>query len=350
MQLEFHPFDLRLSHEWTIANGVADSPLLAHVVFVQLQNQDGVIGLGESAPSGRYGEDTATVQRFLKRIDPQRLSFNDLPGSMAYLETLAPGNFAAKAAINIALLDGAARLAGQPIYDFLGLGFTESKHLTSFTVGLAKPDMIRTKVLEAATYPILKLKLGAPADRENLAALRKAAPLKTVRVDANEAWKTREDALRNLEWLASDPHIQFVEQPMSAGTQAKDLIWLKERSPLPLFADESFHHASDAELCAACFHGVNVKLVKTGGISGAFDALQAARKAGLKTMIGCMIESSILIAAAAHLAELADYLDIDGNLLICNDPFAGPTAVNGVVSFREATEKSGLRVGRRKAV
>ena len=107
MQLEFHPFDLRLSHEWTIANGVADSPLLAHVVFVQLQNQDGVIGLGESAPSGRYGEDTATVQRFLKRIDPQRLSFNDLPGSMAYLETLAPGNFAAKAAITA--LKGANR-------------------------------------------------------------------------------------------------------------------------------------------------------------------------------------------------------------------------------------------------
>jgi L-alanine-DL-glutamate epimerase-like enolase superfamily enzyme len=122
------------------------------------------------------------------------------------------------------------------------------------------------------------------------------------------------------------------------------MAWLKERSPLPLFGDESYHHASDLSRCLGCFHGVNVKLVKTGGITGAYDALQAARKAGLKTMIGCMIESSVLISAAAHLAELADHLDIDGNLLIQNDPYAGVSSENGRLSFSGTTAPSGLRV------
>jgi hypothetical protein len=124
-------------------------------------------------------------------------------------------------------------------------------------------------------------------------------------VDANEGWKTREQALEMIQWLAADGHIQFVEQPMPASTPVKDWVWLKERSPLPIFGDESYHTAKDIETAAECFHGINVKLVKSGGVSGGFDALKAARKAGLKTMIGCMIESSILISAAAHLPNCA---------------------------------------------
>jgi L-alanine-DL-glutamate epimerase-like enolase superfamily enzyme len=127
----------------------------------------------------------------------------------------------------------------------------------------------------------------------------------------------------------------------------EDLIWLKSRSPLPLYADESCHTIKDVARCAECFHGVNVKLVKTGGVSMAYATLQAARKAGLKTMIGCMIETSVLVSAAAHLAELADHLDIDGNLLITNDPFAGVTAEKGILSFAAAQEKTGLRVSPR---
>jgi L-alanine-DL-glutamate epimerase-like enolase superfamily enzyme len=165
-----------------------------------------------------------------------------------------------------------------------------------------------------------------------------------VRVDANEGWKTKEEALRQIEWLAKDGHIEFVEQPMPANTDAADVSWLKSRSPLPIMADESSSSALDIEDCAQCYHAVNVKLVKAGGISGAYEALRVARKAGLKTMIGCMIESSILISAAAHLAELTDFLDIDGNLLITNDPYRGPSANNGVISFADAREKSGLRV------
>jgi L-alanine-DL-glutamate epimerase-like enolase superfamily enzyme len=190
--------------------------------------------------------------------------------------------------------------------------------------------------------------VGVPEDKAIMAALREAAPGKPLRLDANEGWTTREEALERLEWLAKDSNIQFVEQPMSSSTNPKDLAWLKERSPLPLFGDESYHEAKDAARCADCFHGVNVKLAKTGGISGGFDALSTARKAGLKTMIGCMIETSVLISAAAHLAELCDYLDIDGNVLIKDDPYLGVTSENGVLSFANAPEKTGLRVCARK--
>jgi len=202
-------------------------------------------------------------------------------------------------------------------------------------------------VLAAANYPVLKLKTGDARDRENLAALRSVAPTKPVRADANEGWKTKEQALEMLEWLASDGHIQFVEQPLPRTASTKDFVWLKERSPLPLFADESCHTIKDIPHCAECFHGVNVKLVKTGGVSMAHDTLQAARRAGLKTMIGCMIETSVLITAAAHLAELTDFIDVDGNLLITNDPYLGETARNGILSFADAKEKYGLRVTER---
>jgi L-Ala-D/L-Glu epimerase / N-acetyl-D-glutamate racemase len=174
--------------------------------------------------------------------------------------------------------------------------------------------------------------------------LREVAPAKTVRVDANEGWKTKEQALEMIEWLAQDGHIEFVEQPMPAATPLKDWVWLKQRSPLPIFADESYHLAKDVAQAAECFHGVNVKLVKTGGVSAGYEALQAARKAGLKTMLGCMIESSILISTAASLAELCDYLDVDGNILITNDPYVGVKSEKGMLSFADAPEKYGLRV------
>ena len=163
-----------------------------------------------------------------------------------------------------------------------------------------------------------------------------------VRVDANEGWKTKEEALSNLQWLAQDGRIEFVEQPMPRNTDPTDLIWLLDRSPLPLFADESCHTVKDIPRCSECFHGVNVKLVKTGGVSMAKETLEAARQAGLKTMIGCMIETSVLISAAAHLAELADYLDVDGNILITNDPFEGVTSEKGILSFASTTGKNGL--------
>jgi L-alanine-DL-glutamate epimerase-like enolase superfamily enzyme len=345
MKLEFLTFDLKLKHIWAVSRSASlgGGKDVAPAVLVRLKDKS-TAGLGEAPTSLRYSQSADSIQEFLRLVDPARLSFDDIGGSMDYLEKIAPDHRSAKCALNVALVDGAARKAGQPIYDFLGLGFTEKKHLSSYSIGIDTPEMVGRKVAEAAAYPILKLKIGAPGDKENLAALRQVDPKRTVRVDANEGWTTREEALRNLEWLARDPHIEFVEQPMPASTPVRDRAWLKSRSPLPLFGDESCQTVRDISDCAQCYHGVNVKLIKTGGITGAYETLQAARQAGLKTMIGCMIETSVLITAAAHLAELTDHLDLDGNLLISNDPFAGATAEGGAVSFAAAPEKTGLRV------
>ena len=345
MKLNFKTLELKLAHTWTIARTTGTDT--AKVVIVELTGADGTVGQGEAAPSARYKESIRTVEAFLKQVDPRGLSFTDIAGSMQYLETLSRHDMAAKCALNIALLDGAAKRARKPLYDFLGLGFREDHHLTSFTIGIDKPEVIRQKVQEAQSYPILKVKLGGPDDEANLKALREVAPDKVVRVDGNEGWKSKELALEKIEWLAKDGHIQFVEQPMPASASPKDWAWLKQRSPLPIFGDESYHLAEDISQAAECFHGVNVKLVKTGGPSAGLAALQAARKAGLKTMIGCMIETSILISAAAHLAELCDFLDLDGNILITNDPYQGVGSSQGHLSFARAPLPHGLRVALR---
>jgi L-Ala-D/L-Glu epimerase len=345
VKLNCRLLELQLAHTWTIARGSGTN--ISRTVLVELTGADGTVGLGEAAPIARYKESLDTVQDFFKKVDARGLTFSDVEGSMKYLDTVSPHDMSAKCALNIALLDGAAKRAKKPIYDFLELGFRENHHVTSFTIGIDKPDMIRKKVLEAERFPVLKVKVGVADDKINLQALREVAPTKTIRVDANEGWKTKEQALEMIEWLAKDGHIEFVEQPMPAGTSVKDWVWLKQRSPLPIFADESYHLAKDVPQVAECFHGANVKLVKTGGVSAGYEALQAARKAGLKTMLGCMIESSILISAAAHLAELCDYLDVDGNILITNDPYLGVTAEKGILSFAAAPEKFGLRVSAR---
>ena len=346
MKLTFRRFDLALAHRWAIASGGGGTNVFK-VAFVELVDGDGVIGRGEAAPSSRYEENVDSTIAFLEHVDAKHLSFDDVPGSMKYLDSIAEKNFAPKCALNIALLDGAGKKQQRPICDLFKLRFSEGKHVTSFSIGLDRPEIIRKKVAEAEGYPVLKLKVGGANDRENLAALRDVAPKKTVRVDANEGWKTKEEALKQIEWLAKDGHVEFVEQPMPANASTKDVAWLKARSPLPIMGDESYLSAADVERCAECYHAVNVKLVKTGGISGAYEALKAARKRGLKTMIGCMIESSILISAAAHLAELTDYLDVDGNLLITNDPYRGASARNGMISFHDAPEHFGLRVSAR---
>ena len=345
MEFTFRRFDLRLTHRWTVASSLATGGKSIYpAVFVELRDPDGVIGRGEAAPSNRYLETAQNCVEFFERVDATQLSFENVQASMTYLESLAPQNYSPKGALNLALLDGAAKKAQRTLHDFLGLQFVEGRHVTSFTIGIDTPEMIRRKVAEAEPFLILKIKVGGPNDEQNLAAVREIAPKKTLRADANEGWTTKEEALRRLEWLARDPNIEFVEQPMPASHPAADFVWLKERSPLPLVADESYLHAADIARCADCFHGVNVKLCKTGGVMRGFEALTAARRAGLKTMLGCMIESSVLTSAGAHLAALTDWLDLDGNLLITNDPFSGVTSEGGTMSFAQSAEPFGLRV------
>ncbi len=350
MQLRHSRIDLALRHPWAIATDVGrgGGKSVYPVVLVELQDAQGRSGVGEASPSSQYGESHETVASFLSRVDPRRLSFDDPSGSLAYIESVAPGNYPAKCALDIALLDGASKAAGKPLCEFLGLGpFADGRHLSSFTIGIDTPAKMAAKTEEAGRYEVLKMKLGSPLDRENLAAVQGAAGGRTLRVDANAAWQTKEEALRMIEWLASRGGVEFVEQPMPPGLPTADWAWLKQRSPLPLVGDELYQSASDAPRCAECVHGVNVKLVKTGGVTRGKEALEAARAQGLQTMLGCMIESSILITAAAHLASLTHFLDLDGNVLITNDPYAGVRNIGGRLTFDGVPETSGLRVRRR---
>ena len=349
MQLSFRPYELKLIHNWTIATSQnVGGRTIAPIVLLELRDNNGVIGYGEATTSARYGETAETAIAFLRKIDMSRLSFADVNASRAYVESVARGNYSPKGALGIALADGAAKIAKKSLHEFLGLTFEEGKHVSSISIGIDEPAEIRVKAQELDAYPILKLKVGSPNDAANLAALREVAPEKTVCVDANEAWKTKEEALRHIVELAQDRHLQFIEQPMPAANSPDDFAWLKARSPLSIVADESYMNASDAERCAECFHGVNVKLTKTGGVLRAIEALRAARRVGLKTMIGCMLQSSIRSSAAAHLASLADWLDIDGHLLVSNDPFRGVSMRHGVLSFADAPEPFGLQVAPRE--
>src|SRR5947209_5960481 len=228
MELLFRTYDYRLAHNWMIATSQATGgKTVHHAVLLELRDRDGVIGYGEASPSTRYDENAQTCLEFLQRVDPQRLSFDDLEASMHYVESLGSGNYSPKGAVNVALLDGAAKKARQPLHGFLELGFTEGKHVSTITIGIDTPEVMRAKTLEAADFPVLKMKVGAPNDLENLAAVRSVAPDKLIRVDANEAWKTKEEALRHIEELARDPQIEFVEQPMPASNSPNDFIWLK---------------------------------------------------------------------------------------------------------------------------
>lgn len=351
LRLSHHPFDLQLRNRWAIsgASAAVGGKRVHPVVFVRLEDSRGGFGLGEASPSTQYHETVETVSRFLSSVDASKLSFDDLASSAAYLDSIRPMSPPARCALDLALLDGAARAAGVPVHRFLGLGFTEGRHRTSFSLGIDTPEVMAQKAADAASagMRLLKVKVGVASDRENLAAVLGAAPEATLRVDANAAWTSREEALAHIGHLAATGRVEFIEQPMPPTLPDADWIWLKERSPLPLIGDELYQTWDDAARCSRCVHGVNVKLVKTGGITGARRALESARALGLKTMLGCMIESSLLITAAAHLADLTDYLDLDGNLLIRNDPFTGVTCTAGLLGFEGVVPSTGLRVAER---
>jgi L-alanine-DL-glutamate epimerase-like enolase superfamily enzyme len=350
MRLTFQTFDLQLRDPWAIAGASAATggKRVHSVVFLQLEDEEGrgLRGIGEASPSSQYGEDVGTVSRFLSAVDPARLRFDDLASSAAYLDSLRPQSPPARCAIDLALVDGAARAEGKSAHHFLGCDFTEGRHTTSFSLGIDRPELMARKAVAAVSegMRLLKVKVGVAGDRENLTAVLGAAPAVRVRVDANGAWSSREEALTQIRWMAQTNRVEFVEQPMPATAADADWQWLKERSPLPLIGDELYQTAADASRCARCVHGVNVKLVKTGGLLGARAALRAAREAGLKTMLGCMIESSLLITAAAHLADGADFLDLDGNLLVTNDPYLGVSCRQGTLGLAESRDRFGLQV------
>ena len=289
-------------------------------VVIQL-TRDGVTGIGEGVPISRYQESPHAalqaidaIHTWLEGVDPWQ--FRKV---MAGVAERMPGQFAAKAALDTAMYDWVGKQVQAPVYRLLGLD-PQDTPVTSFSIGVDEPGPTRQKVMEAEAFPILKLKMGLTSDEMTMAAVRDVTQ-KRLRVDANEGWKTRDLALQKLRWLEGHG-VEFVEQPMPA-QMLEEMRWVHERAHLPLVADEACQRPSDIPTLIGAYDGVNVKLDKSGGMLVAFEMLQMARSLGLRTMLGCMVSSSVSVTAAAHLSPGVNYADLDGNLLIANDPFVG---------------------------
>lgn len=344
MKLDYQIVDLELALPWATSRTILPGGLRSSaVVHVTLRDEDGLVGFGEAAPISRYRESAETACEFLSQLDATALSTERLGESLERIANAGSGQMAARCAAEMALLDLAGKRRGRPVFELLKLEPPKPRPV-SYTIGIGSADHVREQVRRAEGFQILKLKLGGPNDREALQALRDVAPDKRVRVDANEGWSNREQALRMIEWLADDSLIEFVEQPLPAKLPDEDHRWLHERSPLPLFADESCHRSREVSRLVGLFHGVNVKLMKTGGLTEAVATLKEARRLGMQTMIGCMIESTLGIAAAFHLGSLADHLDLDSHGLLAWDPFAGLVLDHGILNFAWPDQVTGLGV------
>ena len=330
MILRFTPYTAELRHAFTIATASRTS---TPGMLVEIEH-DGVIGYGEASMPPYLGESQASAAAFLARVDLGR--FPDpfqLGEILPAIDTLAPGNTAAKAAVDIALHDWIGKKLGAPWHRIWGLDPTKAP-VTSFTIGIDTPEVVRQKTREAAPYKIIKVKLGRdPAtDRALIDAIRDVTD-RPITVDANQGWSDRADALRMIEWLATRG-VLFIEQPMPKENPA-DTAWLRERSPLPLIADESVQRLPDVRRALGVFDGINIKLMKCTGLREAHQMITVARALGLKVMLGCMTETSCAISAAAQLSPLVDWADLDGALLIKNDVFLGTTVVDGKITLND---------------
>ena len=314
---------LNLRHTWTTTMSSSEFRDTLHVAYTR----DGIIGHGEGAPIVRYKEDAKSAQKaadsvrnLLLAADPMQFA-----RTMAQVFHAVDGEWAGKAAVDIALMDWVGQKLGVPLYTYFGLDPKDTP-LTTFSIGIDTPEITRQKTREAAEYPILKVKVGLATDEPTIEAIRSVTK-KPLRVDANEGWKDKEEAVRKINWLEKQG-VEFIEQPLPA-EMIEETRWIRSRVHIPVIADEACRHASDIPKLREAFDGVNVKLDKAGGILEAYRMIQVAKAMGMKTMLGCMVSSSVSVTAAAHLSPLVDYADLDGNLLIANDPFHGVRVEKG---------------------
>ncbi|MBK8193587.1 MAG: dipeptide epimerase [Lewinellaceae bacterium] len=328
LQLSYRPLLLELRHPFRIATGMRTH---TNAVLTEI-SMEGLTGFGEAAMPPYYGENHDTAAAFLEKAASllagfrfRRIDAAFIAETMATIDALAPGNNAAKASIDIALHDLWGKTENKPLWKLLEVS-QKNMPPTSFTLGIDTPEVLREKMAEAADFSMLKIKLGSDDDRQIIRTVRELSN-KPIFADANQGWKNREAALDLVYWL-QEQDVVLVEQPFHKD-DLESAAWLSERSPLPVIADESFQRLSDLNRIAGCFQGVNIKLMKCTGLSEGIRAAHAARGYGLQLMVGCMTETSCGISAAAALAPLCDYADIDGCWLIGNNPFAAPMLENG---------------------
>jgi L-alanine-DL-glutamate epimerase-like enolase superfamily enzyme len=321
MHIDGKPIDLKLSTPFRIAREVqCTSPN----VIVQVRHNK-YAGYGEASPSEHYGESQETVLAcialFAGNLGDDPFAIEDI---LNRLDKVIRLNSSAKAAVEMALYDIVGKMLGVPLYKLLGLS---PKHTprTSFTIGIDTPTQMAKKALLAKDYPILKIKVGTRHDLDIIKAIRDVSSA-IIRVDANASW-TPKEAIKHIHTLAPY-NIEFVEQPVPAH-DLKGLKLVCDNSPLPIIADESCVILEDIPRVAECVDGINIKLMKCGGLRNALKMIHVARAHNLRIMMGCLIESSLAITAAAHLTPLVDYADLDGHLLINDDPYEGVMVENG---------------------
>ncbi|KEQ28569.1 muconate cycloisomerase [Pedobacter antarcticus 4BY] len=326
MKLKFRPYTLQLNHVFTLATS---SRSTTPVVLTEIE-YEGLVGYGEASMPPYLGESHETVLKFLGKVDLSK--FDDpfqLEDILHYVDQLAPENKAAKASVDIALHDLIGKIMQQPWYKIWGYNPVNTP-VTSFTIGIDTAEVVRQKVKEAEPYKLLKVKLGRDTDKMMIETIREVTD-KPICVDINQGWTDRNFALDMAGWL-KEKGVVFIEQGMPK-ERIDDNAWLTENSPLPTFGDESVQRLPDVLKAYKVYSGINIKLMKSTGMREAHKMLTMARSLGMKVMIGCMTETSCAISAAAQLAPMADYADLDGALLIGNDVFKGMTIQDGKVTL-----------------
>ncbi len=335
LNLSFKPYELKLRHSFNLARSQRTT---TPDVQVQLE-YDGIIGYGEASMPPYLGENVASVTEFLSKLDLSQ--FSDpfrIEDIHEYMESVAPNNRAAKASVDIALHDLLGKIMNQPWYRIWGLN-PENTPNTSFTISYdANPDEMRRKIEETSPFKVIKIKMGLDHDKEIVEAFRRHSDV-PICVDANQGWNNKEKALEMCHWLA-ERNCLFVEQPMDK-TAIDDTAWLRERSPLPIIADEFLQRLPDVKRAAGAYDGINIKLMKSTGMHEAYKMAVLARALGMKVMLGCMTETSCAVTAAAQLSPMVDWADLDGNLLIANDIFDGIKINDGKVII---PDRSGIGV------
>lgn len=327
LEMKFFPYELKLRHVFTVATY---SRTTTPDVQVEI-TYDGVTGYGEASMPQYLGQTVQSVTAFLQKVDLSQ--FNDpfqLEDILAYVDSLSPGDTAAKAAVDIALHDLVGKLLGAPWYKIWGLNKDKAPS-TTFTIGIDTADVVKQKTRECAKqFNILKVKLGRENDKEMIETIRSVTDL-PIAVDINQGWKDKEKAIDEIFWL-KEHGIVMVEQPMPKEMK-DDIAWLTEKSPLPIFADEAIQRLKDIKNVAGAYSGINIKLMKCTGMHEAWKMLNYARAIGMKVMVGCMTETSCAVSAAAQLSPAVDFADLDGNLLISNDRFKGMEVVKGKITL-----------------
>ncbi|PID91600.1 MAG: dipeptide epimerase [Bacteroidetes bacterium] len=328
LSLLFRPYDLQLRHTFTVAGFSRNTTpvMLTEIHF------EGYTGYGEASMPPYLGESQESVSKFLARVDLAQ--FRDpfrMDEILAYVDGIAEGNRAAKACIDIALHDLYGKILGQPLYRIWGLK-PEDTPMTSFTIGIDTPEVVREKTKEADRFKVLKVKLGGGNDREMIETVRSVTGV-PLYVDVNQGWTDREKALDMAYWLA-EQGVEFIEQPLPK-TALDDIAWLTSHSPLPIIADEAFQRLPDVARFKGLYSGINIKLMKSTGLREAHKMITVARAMGMNVMIGCMTETSCAVSAAAQLSPLVDWADLDGNLLISNDIYEGMKVVDGKVTLND---------------